>query len=262
MFSQGLAYVELSTSDKLFWNFFFGCYNVVTMQLTKTHKIIIGIVFIIILFGLYMVFSKQIKQGVDDLTNKTATTTTTDLGNGVVVRGNGDYTIEQVPIEETTVPQPIPDLTRVSVAEEGARITAEAKTLATEKIKTLQTQLKTDPSSLPEWLDLGMYQKMAGDYAGAVISWTYAAKLSPTSYLPSGNLGDLYAYFFKDYSKSVMYYKEAISKGPTQVYLYVQLTEVYRDLVKDVAKAKAIVEQGLSKIPNDPNLLQLQESLK
>jgi hypothetical protein len=231
------------------------------MQLTKTHKIIISIIVIAILLGIYITLDKS------KMANKTIDTiqfaTTTDSTGKVNTQGVGSYKIEQVPISDTTsIPKPIPDLNRETITATGAIINPEAKAAAIEKIKLLQTQLKNNVRDLQSWLDLGIYQKMAGDYEGAILSWKYAGKLSPTNYISFANLGNIYAYFMKDNAQAETYYKEAISKGPTQSYLYTQLAEIYRDIFKDLNKARAIINQGLSKIPNDPNLLQLQTSLK
>ena len=136
------------------------------------------------------------------------------------------------------------------------------KSLITDKIRSLQARLKKDPRDFLAWLDLGIYQKMATDYEGAVISWQYASRLDPTSYIPLGNLGDLYAYFLKDKTKALEYYKKAISNGSTQSYLYVQLALVYKDVFKDMDKALAIIDQGLSKLPNNPSLLETKANLE
>ncbi|MFA5888950.1 MAG: hypothetical protein WCW47_03425 [Candidatus Paceibacterota bacterium] len=230
------------------------------MQLTKNHKIIISTAIVIILLGIYITFDKKSKQITE---NKIVGTTTATTTNNTETGIKGNYKIEQVPITESKeVPQPIPDLNREPVLYSGAIISPEAKTLAVEKIKSLQTTLKNNPANLFAWIDLGIYQKQAGDYSGAVLSWKYAVKLSPADYVSPANLGNLYAYFLKDNTQAEIYYKQAISKGSTQAYLYTQLAEIYRDIFKDLNKARIIVNQGLSKIPNDPNLLQLQTSLQ
>lgn len=233
------------------------------MQLTKTHKIIISVIAVAILLGVYIYFDRKSRSEVNnsaDYTNKVSTTTS---GAQINVQGNGGYKIEQVPVTEGQgVPQPVPDLNRPITPEGSAKVSPEAVVRATENIPALQAQLKKNPSDFSSWLNLGIYQKMAGDYAGAVLSWQYAGKLAPTSYIPPGNLGDLYSYFLKDNIKAEMYYKQAISKGPTQTNLYLQLAEVYQYLFKDLDKARAIIDQGLSKIPNDTNLLQIKASLK
>lgn len=226
------------------------------MQLTKTHKIIISGVAIVVLLGIYIVFDQKSKNESDtNLINDNQTATTTITNNDL------GYTIEQVKPGDV-IPKPIPDLNRPVTQSSKANVSQADISLATPKIKQLQDLLKNNPSSFAIWLDLAMYQKMAGDYEGAVISWKYASRVRETDFVALANLGNLYAYYLKDNAQAEVYYKQAISKGPTQAYLYTQLAEVYRDVFKDIDKARAIVTQGLSKIPNDPNLLQLQASLK
>lgn len=235
------------------------------MQLTKTHKIILSILAILVLLSIYILVDQKNKEETGDTdistsTEKTATTTIS--GTQINTQGTGGYTIERVPINEGKgVPQPVPDLNRISVAANGVFISPEAKVTADASIKSIQAMLKKNPADFYAWLDLGIYQKMAGDYEGVIISWTYVGRLAPTDYISRGNLGNLYAYYLKDLAKAEVYYKQAISYGPTQAILYIQLAEVYRDLFQDKAKARAILDQGLSKIPNDPNLLQLKASL-
>ena len=235
-------------------------------MITKTHKIIGSAVVIIALFAIYIFFDRQ-SRNTDNLpdiyaTKATTTTTTTDKNNTdlVNIEGTGNYKIEQVG-GGGGIPQPVPDLNRKVTIYAGAMISPEASNLATEKILALQAQLKKDSTDFKAWINLGIYQKMAGDYQGAIFSWQYAGRLAPTNYISLGNLGNLYAYFLKDNGQAEVYYQQAISKAPNQAYLYVQLAEIYRDIFKDLDKARAIVNQGLSKIPNDQNLLQLQASL-
>ncbi len=219
----------------------------------------------LILAGLVFLVKKNkpITQTENPGTNTLITATTTD-GTTVKIQGNTNgYTIEQVPIiEGKTIPQPIPDLNRAVTVSAGAVITAEAKALATQKIIMLQTLLKKEPTNNLNWIDLGIYQKQAGDYDGAVISWKYASRLSPKDFVSPGNLGNLYAYYLHDNAQAEIYYKKAIANGPAQVYLYIQLAEVYRDVFRDLDRARAIVNQGLTKIPNDKSLLEFQANLK
>jgi tetratricopeptide (TPR) repeat protein len=233
------------------------------MQITKTHKIIISAVILVILLGIYIVFDRKSKKEQDQFKNTEQFSTTTIPGTNIQINTQGGgYKIEQVPIDEgRKIPQPIPDLARKTIFSNNSSLTVETKNVLEKKIIDLQLQLSKNPGYFEAWLDLGIYQKSAGDYEGTIISWTYASKLYPASYLPLGNLGNLYAYFLKDNGMAEVYYKQAISKGPTQPYLYTQLAEIYRDIFKDNTKALDIINQGLSQIPNDPNLLQLKASL-
>ena len=208
--------------------------------MTKVHKIISVAIFLAILTGLYF-FDRSRRQQIAIGTPTNQTIATSTNGN-TIINSKGNYTVEQVPINEGRgVPQPIPDLSRPIRPPGSAVVSPEAVTLATEKIKGLQTSLKKNPADFSAWLDLGMYQKMAGDYQGTVLSWQYASKLAPSDYISLGNLGDLYAYFIKDNAQAESYYKKAIANGPTQEYLYTQLVIVYRDIFKDNTKALALM---------------------
>ena len=234
------------------------------MQITKTHKIIAGIVGVLLVLAIaYMVYNKKSNK-LDTTNNQNATSSAIGISSNddkKVIQKDG-YTIEQIPIEGgSSVPKPIPDLNRAIIVWSGAVVAPEAKAMAVEKIKPLQTKLKANPADFNAWIDLGIYQKMGGDYQGAVLSWQYASKLAPSDYIAFGNLGNIYGYFIKDNVKAESNYKLAISKGPMQAYLYIQLGEFYRDVLKDISKAKSIVEQGLQKVPNDPTLLTLKADL-
>ena len=118
------------------------------------------------------------------------------------------------------------------------------------------------PGHFQSCIYLGINQKAAGDYQGAISSWKYASYIVPDDFISLANVGNLYAYFLKDNAEAEVYYKEAIGKGPLNEYLYTQLAEIYRDIFKDLGKARTIVNQGLSQLPGSQNLLQLKESLK
>ncbi len=232
------------------------------MILTKNQKITAVIIFIIAL-GLGVYYIKKSLKNPPNSTGQNTSTATASNGVTLKTEGSGNYKIEQVPVNEGRgLPQPIPDLNRPITFSSSVVLSQEAKDLATQKIKDLQAKLKSDASYIPAWIDLGMYQKMIGDYQGTILSWQYTLKLNPDNYVPLGNLGDLYAYYIKDKDKAVSYYNQAISKGPKMSYLYIQLADVYRLIFNDTTKAREVIDQGLSKIPNDPSLLQYKESLK
>ncbi len=230
------------------------------MQMTQTNKIIIGVVTVLILLGGYIYWDKKSKPETEpEASSATQVTATSTDGNiQLNTSGNGNYTIEQVPLSETV---PVPDLNRPVHPASSATVTSEALVRATEKIIPLQAQLKQNHFYFDGWLDLAMYQKMAGDYQGAALSWNYASSIAPSDYITLLNLGNLYGYFLNDVSKAESYYKQAIARGSDQAHLYVQFAEFYRDIVKDKVKAKMIIDQGLSKMPNDPNLLQMKAIL-
>lgn len=229
------------------------------MEITKRNKIIIGIVTVIILLAIYIVMDKSLRLSTNVKDDSVATTTQNN--SGVLTQGTGDYKIEQVSLTSNKPSIAIPDLNRKLVLYSGAIVAPEAKAEAIDHIVFLQTRLKKDNKDFPAWIDLGIYQKQAGDYEGAIISWKYASAIAPSDFISLANLGNLYAYFIKDNGMAEVYYRKAINNGPNQSYLYSQLYEIYRDIFNDSSKAKAIINEGLSKIPNDPILVQLKNSL-
>lgn len=239
------------------------------MNLTQTHKILIGAAVVVVLLGSYVLFDRNSKKNViEETTLHLPVATTTGAATGttspVVVQasGTGNFQVQQVsPNEGRGVPQPIPSLDRPITFGTDASLTTEVRQSITEKVKGLQADLKKDPSYLAGWISLGLYQKMAGDYAGAALSWQYAVRLDANTFAALSNLGDLYAYYLKDTPKAEMYYKQAISAAPQQGYIYFQFAIMYRDVVKDTTKAKAIVDAGLARLPQDQDLLKLKASL-
>jgi len=240
------------------------------MKITKTQKIAGSIIILIILLGLYIVFDHRSQNAGENpatsasVTNQTAsTTTTTTGGTQITTQGTGGYTITQVPVTEGAgVPQPIPDLkSQVVFSGIGASLTPDTKTMVQQKVSVLQAALQKNPADFDSWINLGIYQKMAGDFNATIASWQYAGKLSPTNFISFGDLGDLSAYFLKDTVSAEKYYAQAIKNGPTQEYLYIQLAQVEHDIEQNTAKALATVNAGLSQIPNDPNLLQYKTEL-
>ncbi len=229
------------------------------MNVTKTQKIIISALSVVVLILIYIVFDRNTKKS-DPKTADLATTTvqTNGLGGGVT------YKIENTQSPQVAyIPKPIPDLDRVVVKSPLATFVTEMDfRVAVSKVKEFQELLKKDPSNFANWMDMAMYQKAGGDYKGAVVSWLYAGKLRPTNFVSFGNLGNIYAYYLKDNAKAEVYYKEAITKSPTQAYLYLQLASVYQDVFKDMDKAREIVNEGLKQLPDDESLLSAKESLK
>lgn len=237
------------------------------MEISKKYKIIISIVFVLaITFGVYLVYKKSQINKIGKTDNNTSKTATTTNIGGVEIssEGSGNYKVERVPVNEgrNVLPQPIPDLSKSLVFGVNVSLSDEAKKILSTKVSDLQVQLKNDPTYVTGWIDLGVYRKMAGDYTGALTSWTYATKLAPDDYISYGNIGDLYAYYIKDNAMAEVSYKKAISNAPDQVYLYVQLATVYRDVFGDMDKAKEIIDQGLKVSPKSKTLLEFKSSIK
>ena len=139
----------------------------------------------------------------------------------------------------------------------------EAKRIATAKIQDLSSQLKKNSDNLENWLVLGVYRKMIGDYEGAREVWEYTSVIRPQNSISFNNLGELYAYYLKDNAKAEENYKKAIENDPAAVYIYRNFFDFYRYFAKDTAKARAILEQGIATNPStSSNLKNLLETLK
>mgnify|MGYP003394514271 CR=1 FL=1 len=237
--------------------------------MTKQQKIISVAVFCAIIALGYYFFTRKSPQIEDTnvVQDNTASTTNTDNTGVISVtssstsKGNeGKVTI--IPIVETkAVSIPVPDLSRKVVFAQNIALSDEAKKIVEDRIIALQTELKKDKTNLSAWLDLGLYQKTAGDYIGAAISWKYVSDVADRDYISFGNLGDLYGYYLHDNGMAEAYYKKAIANGPNQAYIYIQLAMFYRDVFKDLDMAKATIEQGLVKLPDDPSLLETKKNL-
>ena len=232
--------------------------------MTQTNKILITVLVGILLGGIITFVVQSHKNtsptsGTSTSTASNASSTPLTSANATTSTSTG-YTITQIPAGN--VPKPIPDLNRPVTFGQSVALDANTRTLLTQKITTLQTNLKANPNNLAYWVQLGVDQKIAGDFTGSVISWEYANKLDTTNYVAAADLGDLYGYYLHDTAKAQIYYKQAISRGPTKSYLYLQFATFYRDVMKNNSQALVIVNQGLAKIPNDPSLLQLQSTLQ
>lgn len=129
----------------------------------------------------------------------------------------------------------------------------------------LITQLKAAPTRVDLWLKLGMYRKLAGDYAGAIAAWNYVAQAGPTTinFIAYGNLGDLYMNFDVNYPKAEANYLAAIKIKPIYIDYYRDLFMLYTSFYKtNQGQANAIVAEGLKSNPGNADLLQLQAQLK
>ncbi|MCK6462474.1 MAG: hypothetical protein L6Q29_01485 [Candidatus Pacebacteria bacterium] len=133
--------------------------------------------------------------------------------------------------------------------------------LLVEKIHEVESNLKSNDKSIDDWLALGIYRKMAGDYEGAREIWEYASFISPGNITSFNNLGELYAYYLKNNKKAEENYKQAVKNGPASIYIYRNFHFFYKDVLKNNTKAKAVLEQGIAANPGEASL-DLQNLLK
>ncbi len=231
----------------------------------KNQKIIIAVIALVLVICLAYVKMRGDKDSDNQATQPNGLATTTqETIKGTALNGNGDagYKVEAVPIENKTPKVAPPSLDKPVVFSTSLNFSDEIKELYTKKINDLKASIKSAPTSLLPWIDLGSYEKAVGNYQAALEDWTYVSKAAPTDYISLGNIGNLYAYYLKDNAMAETYYKKAIANGPKQTYLYIQLSEVYRDVFKDMDKAKAIIDQGLKILPGNVALLDFKSNLK
>jgi len=224
-------------------------------------KKILFIIFVLIVcaslgFYFYKKLSPKTQNGVivgqSNSSSSQAAGNTVNIG-GVTIQGEGDMKgvkIEPVAItnNKPAVNVPLPDLNKeIKIT---ADMNEDAKRIATTKIQDLSSQLKKDSDNLENWLVLGVYRKMIGDYEGAKEVWEYASVIRPQNSISFNNLGELYAYYLKDNAKAEENYKKAIENDPSAIYIYRNFFDFYRYFAKDTAKARAILEQGIAANPS------------
>lgn len=216
---------------------------------------ILSIVLFIILIGLisvYFYYSNK-KSHLSINTNQNATTTTTSIGGvTVAATGSGGATIEQVPIETTTVSPP--SLDRPITFTAG--FPKDAQDILTVKITDLEASLKKNPASFDNWILLGVDRKIAGDFIGAKEAWIYASLIRPVNVVANNNLGTLSQYNLKDYPQAEKSFLKAVSSDPAYIQSYLNLHDLYRySYMTESSKAADILKQGLRSNPNSIDLL-------
>jgi len=227
--------------------------------MNKKMQIIPGVVIVsIITLGAgYYIYSDITPASTVD--KKSNTASTTELVDNIGVEGDGDYTIEIVPLDKK-INVPAPDLDGVIVFGEG--ISDETQVILKQKIEELSSELKQDSNLVDKWIELGVYRKTIGDYDGALEALKYALILQPNSRTAYHNLGDLYGYYLNDPQKAEESFLKAIEIVSGDIYLYFKITEFYNDVLNDVEKARSVIQQGIEANPSSEELKQLLDSLK
>ncbi len=227
----------------------------------NNRYILAGVTTAILLGGFFIFQSKQSVTSNTASSTPSTATTTVDLGNGQSVTLPPGVTIEQIgtttaPASSTVKPPSLNGAISID-----SKLPADVQAALRINEQNLITQLKANSDRLDLWLKLGLYRKMAGDYAGAVEAWKFVANSqSNISYVAYGNLGGLYADFLKEYPKAEVNYLAAIQLKPDVIDYYRQLYYLYKGFYKiNTSAAGDILRQGLKANPNNPDLLQLQQ---
>lgn len=191
---------------------------------------------------------------------KTGEMTITD--NQSSQENNATSSLESAPevnANKKVISAPAPSLDRPIVY--PADMPTQIKEDNQSKISAIIKNLKLNQDSFNDWIDLGLYRKLLGDYEGARQAWEYASLLRPQSPASFSNLGILYGYYLKDAPKAEKSFLKAIENDPKDINLYFQTYDFYKDVTKDLAKAKAIIETGLKNNPADKDLENMLKEL-
>ncbi len=143
--------------------------------------------------------------------SSTASTTVTDLGNGVQIQTTNGVTVTQIN-DQPSAPKP-PAVAALTFA---PGTSADLQTALQSQWQTYSQQIKVAPTRVDAWLNLGVIYKIAGQYQAAITAWTYVAHSGkgPSNYVAYGNLGDLYLNFTHEYAKAEVAYKAALALNP------------------------------------------------
>ena len=147
-----------------------------------------------------------------------------------------------------TSPYPVPDLDRPVIF--YSELPEETKKIAKDRISAITATIKHGNVVISDWVDLGVYRKLTGDYDAALEIWRYASGLSPENYVILNNLANLYSSYLGDYQKAEEYYLKAIEAAPNQSYPYFAAFEFYKSVLKDDKKAEDIVKRGIVAVPD------------
>lgn len=216
------------------------------MNKENMKKILGAFVFIVLVAGTaYYIYrdSNKRKEAVN-----TSTTKINNNGVGIEYSGDGNFQIEQVPVEKPNIP--VPSLNRSIPKTASPELMASVVPKINEDI----SKLKADSDQLDLWIELGGLRKLVGDFEGAREAWEYANALSPTNYVSYSNLGALFSQDLKDNLSAEKNYLIAIKNGSNMPYVYYNVAEFYNLYVKDKAKAIDILEKGLKVNPGDKTL--------
>lgn len=143
---------------------------------------------------------------------------------------------------------PVPDLNRPVII--YSELPEETKKLAKDRISAITDILENSAVLVSEWIELGNYRKLIGDYDAAIEIWRYASGLNPENHVLLNNIANLYSGYLRDYQKAEEYYLKAINAAPNLPYPYFAAFEFYKSVLKDNKKAEDIVRKGIAAVPS------------
>ncbi len=191
------------------------------------------------------------------------TNPSTDVEHANTTTNTAGHTIPPVGVGtsgKTTVRVPPPSLDHLYTPPATAPASIQAEDRAA--VAAAVAELKKNPDYSANWLQLALYYKNAGDYAGAEEVWVYVTKAWPSDIVAYNNLADLYQNYLRDYPKAATYWNKVIALKPDTAYAYINLATLYRLNLQDTAKAKTTLQAGLKANPNNADLQHALSSYK
>lgn len=129
------------------------------------------------------------------------------------------------------------------------------------KIKLYGNNVKEHPDSFSDWLQLGLFKKVIGDYEGARDAWEYAGMVRPLNSVSFANLGELYWKYLYDYPGAEKNFRISIKNKPEDPSVYVSLADLYYYSYKEKSNlAEGALLEGLTNNPKDVNLMRVLAS--
>jgi len=100
-----------------------------------------------------------------------------------------------------------------------------------------------------EWVQLGVYYKLIGDYRGAEEVWQYVTARFSNDAVAFNNLANLYLSELPDNTKAGYNYLQAIEKEPSNYNYYYNAYAFFRFVMKDTVQAKNILRSAAATLP-------------
>jgi tetratricopeptide (TPR) repeat protein len=131
------------------------------------------------------------------------------------------------------------------------------------ELAEIKNSLSEDPTSVDDWLRVGIIKKFFNNYEGAKDVWEYAKLVNPRHSTAYFNLGGLYSGYLHDIDMAEENYLEAVEIDPTLPYLYIGLAEFYRTFRPGSDdKIDALILKGLEVLPGDAALSKALEDYR
>ena len=135
----------------------------------------------------------------------------------------GGYTIEQIPLSQSTMPDLDHQITF------DASVPSDVRTILQNDVTETAARLKKDPTNAADWFNLGIYYHEADDFNAAAQVWVFLTKVvaPPGNAVALENLGKLYALDLKDFPKAESYFNQAIAADSSTIDPYMELYQLY-----------------------------------